>query len=175
VTIELTDVNTPIGLVWLAFNQGNLCAAKFEGGREHVLQVVGRRFGSDVSTRRLGSDNVAASALRAYFAGELDALSTVPVDAGGTAFQRRVWHELRTIPPGSTLSYSQIAARIGVPSACRAVARANATNPTAIVIPCHRVIGRGGELRGYGGGIERKAWLLSHEGAHPQTGAELRP
>jgi methylated-DNA-[protein]-cysteine S-methyltransferase len=83
----------------------------------------------------------------------------------GTAFQRRVWDELVRIPYGETLSYHQLATRVGNPAATRAVARANATNPIAIVVPCHRVIGADGSLTGYGGGLDRKRLLLELEGA----------
>jgi methylated-DNA-[protein]-cysteine S-methyltransferase len=86
------------------------------------------------------------------------------VDPGGTPFQRRVWDELRRIPAGSTVSYSELARRLDAPKAVRAVAAANGSNPVAIVIPCHRVVAADGRLWGYGGGLERKAWLLAHEG-----------
>jgi len=89
----------------------------------------------------------------------------VPVRAGGTPFQRVVWAALREIPPGRTTSYGQLAARLGRPGASRAVGLANGANPVAIAVPCHRVIGADGTLTGYGGGIERKRWLLEHERA----------
>lgn len=100
--------------------------------------------------------------VEAFFAGE-DAIPSVVLAPGGTAFQRVVWDELRQIPAGQTRSYAQIARAIGRPSAVRAVARANATNPLPILIPCHRVIGSDGSLTGYGGGLEAKRWLLEHE------------
>lgn len=104
--------------------------------------------------------------LEAYFAGDLDALSAIEVrPASGTAFQRRVWEELRRIPAGETISYAELARRIGRPSAVRAVGAANGRNPIALVVPCHRVIGKDGSLTGYAGGLERKRWLLEHEGA----------
>ena len=84
---------------------------------------------------------------------------------GGTPFQRAVWTGLTTIPPGETLSYGGLAARLGCPTAVRAVGTANGANPISVVVPCHRVIGADGSLTGYGGGIERKRWLLRHEGA----------
>ena len=109
--------------------------------------------------------------LEAYFAGEVTSIDGIPVDAGGTPFQRQVWTALRQIPAGSTTTYGQLAARIGRPSACRAVGLANGSNPVAIVVPCHRVIGANGTLTGYGGGLARKRWLLDHErgGALPFT------
>lgn len=100
-----------------------------------------------------------------YFAGELAALADIPWQVAGTEFQRQVWRALTEIPAGETRTYSQQAARIGRPAAVRAVGLANGANPIGIVIPCHRVIGSAGSLTGYGGGIERKRWLLAHEGA----------
>jgi len=100
-----------------------------------------------------------------YFAGDLAAIQGVPVEAGGTPFQRAVWSALRDIPCGTTESYGALAARIGRPAAVRAVGLANGANPVAIVVPCHRVIGASGALTGYGGGMERKRWLLEHEHA----------
>jgi methylated-DNA-[protein]-cysteine S-methyltransferase len=106
----------------------------------------------------------AVSALTAYFAGDLHALDRLAVDPMGTPFQLRVWNALRSIGAGRTASYKEIASAIGAPTAVRAVGAANGANPIAIVVPCHRIIGAGGSLVGYGGGIERKRWLLEHEG-----------
>lgn len=105
------------------------------------------------------------AAFAAYFAGDLAALDRLSVAGIGSDFQRRVWAALRAIPAGETRSYGQLAAAIGQPSASRAVGLANGANPIGIVVPCHRVIGSGGALTGYAGGVERKAWLLRHEGA----------
>ena len=105
------------------------------------------------------------NALSAYFSGDLAALATIPWRTGGTDFQRAVWMALCTIPVGETLTDKGLAERIGNPKAVRAVGLANGANPVSIVVPCHRVIGSDGTLTGYGGGLERKHWLLSHEGA----------
>lgn len=102
-----------------------------------------------------------------YFAGDFGAIAALPVEAGGTSFQREVWSALREIPCGSTISYGKLAERIGRPAAVRAVGLANGANPVAVVVPCHRVIGSNGSLTGYGGGIERKRWLLDHEKGRP--------
>lgn len=102
--------------------------------------------------------------LGAYFAGELPDFS-VPVHAPGTAFQRRVWARMRRIPCGRTLSYGRLAERIGSPGAARAVGAASGRNRIAILIPCHRVVESTGALRGYGGGLKTKQWLLEHERA----------
>lgn len=103
--------------------------------------------------------------LRAYFAGRLDGLGEIAWRTGGTPFQRAVWSALTTIAPGTTLSYGALAAKLGCPQAVRAVGAANGANPISVVVPCHRVIGTDGTLTGYGGGLDRKRWLLSHEGA----------
>jgi methylated-DNA-[protein]-cysteine S-methyltransferase len=100
--------------------------------------------------------------LTAYFAGELRDFD-LPLAPVGTPFQERVWQALRDIPYGATTSYSALANRIGAPGAARAVGLANGRNPIAIIIPCHRVIGAGGTLVGYGGGLNRKRWLLDLE------------
>jgi O-6-methylguanine DNA methyltransferase len=105
----------------------------------------------------------AATALRAYFAGELDAIDALATMPLGTAFQRKVWAALRGIPAGETRSYGQLAAQLGNPKAMRAVGLANGQNPIGIVVPCHRVVGANGSLTGYAGGLSRKEWLLKHE------------
>jgi methylated-DNA-[protein]-cysteine S-methyltransferase len=101
----------------------------------------------------------------AYFRGALGAVDDLPLATLGTPFQRRVWAALRTIPAGRTVSYGELARRVGRPESVRAVGGANGDNPWPVVVPCHRVIGKDGRLVGYGGGIERKRWLLRHEGA----------
>lgn len=102
-------------------------------------------------------------AIARYFAGELAVIDALPVETGGTPFQREVWRALREIPCGSTTSFGELAERIGRPTAVRAVGMANGANPVSIVVPCHRVIGADGSLTGYGGGLKRKRWLLDHE------------
>lgn len=109
------------------------------------------------------------TAIQSYFSGDTTALESLPVAFGGTPFQQTVWKALQTIPAGKTLSYGQLAAQIGNPNAMRAVGLANSANPIALIVPCHRVIGANGTLTGYGGGMERKQWLLRHEGALPQN------
>jgi methylated-DNA-[protein]-cysteine S-methyltransferase len=103
-------------------------------------------------------------AISDYFLGDLCAINSIPVTTGGTSFQRDVWAALRTIQAGTTLSYGALSRQLGRPKSVRAVGLANAANPVAIVVPCHRVIGTDGSLTGYGGGISRKRWLLTHEG-----------
>jgi methylated-DNA-[protein]-cysteine S-methyltransferase len=106
------------------------------------------------------------SAMRDYFKGDIGAIDRLPVDdTVGTPFQRSVWRALRKIKSGKTISYAELARRIGKPKAVRAAGLANGQNPISIVVPCHRVIGSNGTLTGYGGGLPRKKWLLEHEGA----------
>ena len=100
-----------------------------------------------------------------YFAGDLAAIDAVPVAAGGTDFQQSIWRGLRQIPAGLTWTYRQLASHIGRPKAVRAAGLANSLNPVSIIVPCHRVIGANASLTGYAGGLERKQWLLRHEGA----------
>lgn len=111
------------------------------------------------------AESAFARAVRAYFAGDLQALEDLPVRVQGTPFETAVWQALRQIPVGQTWSYAALATALGRPKAVRAVGRANGRNPVSLVLPCHRVIGADGRLVGYGGGLERKAWLLRHEGA----------
>jgi methylated-DNA-[protein]-cysteine S-methyltransferase len=144
---------SPVGGLTLVSNGDALVVCAFEG-REVV----------DGATRR-GPDAVldlARRELDAFFAGALTAF-TVPVGPAGTPFQERVWSALRTIPYGATRSYGQIAAQIGAREAVRAVGAANGANPIAIIIPCHRVIGANGSLTGFGGGLDRKRFLLELE------------
>jgi methylated-DNA-[protein]-cysteine S-methyltransferase len=123
------------------------------------LQLRGRAFALMPCSDTTGLTR----ALNAYFDGELGAIDRLPVETGGTAFQQQVWTALRGIRCGETISYAELARRIGRPSAVRAVGLANGSNPISIVVPCHRVIGSSGALTGYGGGLERKQWLLAHE------------
>ncbi len=129
----------------------------------HALYFLDRQPETTAGLRRTQDPHGCASRVRAYFEGDFAALDGIAVNPSGTPFQQTVWKELRGIPPGKTETYGQIAARIGKPSACRAVGLANGQNPISLVIPCHRVIGSNGKLTGYGGGLDRKKWLLDHE------------
>ena len=133
--------------------------------------ITGLYMSRDPDGRRDdGAFTRAREQLDAYFAGELE-IFDLPLAPRGTEFQRRVWDELRQIPYGQTTSYGALAAKIGRPDACRAVGLANGRNPISIIIPCHRVIGASGALTGYGGGIERKRWLLAHERGEQELAA----
>jgi methylated-DNA-[protein]-cysteine S-methyltransferase len=157
-------LDTPVGPLALYVREGALCGVAFADGKPDLLRSLQSRFGS-VATREEEDPAGCVSALQAYFSGRLDAIEGLAVDLGGTPFQQRVWAALREIPAGRTVSYGEIAAAVGSPTAVRAVGAANGRNPVPIVVPCHRVIRADGHLCGYGGGIERKRWLLEHEAA----------
>jgi methylated-DNA-[protein]-cysteine S-methyltransferase len=161
-TLDLDVLDTPIGPLALASDGRALLALEF-GTLDALRDRLRARFGEAARFRDVPDPQGFTSRVRAYFAGDLAAFSGVPVDGGGTPFERRVWEALREIPAGATASYAAIAARLGAPRACRAVGRANGRNPIAIAVPCHRVIGANGSLTGYAGGLERKRWLLDHE------------
>jgi methylated-DNA-[protein]-cysteine S-methyltransferase len=116
------------------------------------------------STRDPAPFAEARDQLDGYFAGRRTAF-TVPLHLVGTPFQVAVWSALLDVPYGSTLSYGELADQLGRPSASRAVGAANGRNPISVIVPCHRIVGADGSLTGYGWGVERKAWLLRHEGA----------
>ncbi|TMA70263.1 MAG: methylated-DNA--[protein]-cysteine S-methyltransferase [Deltaproteobacteria bacterium] len=167
--VETAELASPIGRITLAVRDGRLCALDFTERWPRRRAVLEKRFGQ-VEFRQATDPAGAASRLKRYFAGDLEALTPIGVDPGGTAFQRKVWSALRGVPPGRTASYGDLARAIGAAGAARAVGAANGSNPIAIVIPCHRVIGADGSLTGYAGGVERKQWLLRHE-----SGRRLRP
>lgn len=162
----LDRVETPIGvLLVVADHEGNLRAVDWVDYEERMLRLLRRHYGKDgFRLEDARNPHGLSEVLLRYFAGELGVIDTLPVETGGTAFQREVWRALREIPCGDTVSYAELAGRIGRPTAVRAVGLANGSNPVGIVVPCHRVIGANGSLTGYGGGIERKRWLLQHEG-----------
>ena len=147
-------IDTPIGALRLDAEDGALVAVYLPGGAPPSI----------AAEERPGDPVLAAAArqLEDYFAGRRTAFE-LPLRPRGTAFQRAVWDALRAIPPGETRSYGEIARAVGRPAAVRAVGAANGRNPLAIVVPCHRVIGAGGTLTGYAGGLEAKRWLLEHE------------
>ncbi|MBZ4400467.1 methylated-DNA--[protein]-cysteine S-methyltransferase [Myxococcus sp. MISCRS1] len=161
--IDRTD--TPIGeLVIIADREGHLRAVDWTEHEARMLQLLRLHYGEKGYTLEEARDpGGLTGTMRAYFSGRLDVIDTLPVRTAGTDFQREVWAALRSIPCGSTVSYSELARRIGRPAAVRAVGLANGANPVGIVVPCHRVVGANGSLTGYGGGIQRKRWLLSHE------------
>lgn len=170
--IHFDEIETPIGKIVLGESGGTLVALDFESSIDPVVRRLQRRYGTIEVSAGNGARQF-RDRLEAYFKGDLSAISGIAVDPKGTPFQREVWSALQSIPVGSTASYSDIAARIGRPAAVRAVGLANARNPIAVVIPCHRVVGRDGSLTGYAGGLDRKRWLLEHEGYFPQSQLSL--
>jgi methylated-DNA-[protein]-cysteine S-methyltransferase len=141
-TFVLERIETPTGpMRVVSDDEGRLRAVDWEDCTPRLQELLRRYYGSSIQLREAKKRSAAARSLLAYFAGDLDAITALPTAAGGTPFQRAVWSALRRIPVGL----------------------ANGANPIAIVVPCHRVIGADASLTGYGGGIERKRWLLAHE------------
>jgi methylated-DNA-[protein]-cysteine S-methyltransferase len=172
--ISELKIDSPLGPLRLAASNAGLCAIRFAGGS------APRRHGDPKSAPNAAREKVLARARRAlerYFSGEPEDFADIPLDPAGTVFQRQVWETLRAIPRGETRSYGEIAAAIGRPGAGRAVGSANRLNPIPIVVPCHRVIGSDGALRGYAGRLDRKEWLLRHENARssPASGRKQAP
>ena len=165
-TFHLERVPTPTGaMLIVSDDEHRLRAVDWEDHEERMWRLLGRRYGKNaVALKDAPRASAARRALDAYFEGDLDALARVPVAANGTPFQSEVWAALRQIPRGTTISYGALATRIGRPKAVRAVGLANGANPIALFVPCHRVIGADASLTGYGGGLNRKRWLLAHEG-----------
>ena len=163
-TFGLDRLQTPIGTALLVTDaDGALRALDWEDFESRMRELLRLQYGAPVLQTATAPDPIRA-ALEGYFAGDLDGLKTIKWRVAGTPFQRKVWTALRTIPAGTTLSYGALAAQLDMPKAVRAVGLANGSNPISIVVPCHRVIGANGSLTGYGGGLERKRWLLQHEG-----------
>jgi methylated-DNA-[protein]-cysteine S-methyltransferase len=162
--IRTAEVRSPVGGIALFARGEAVCGLVFVDHADQMRAHLTARFGA-VELRAARDPAGAATAVRRYLDGDLDALAAVPVDLDGTPFQRRVWAALRDIPVGATRSYRQLARAVGRAEAVRAVGAANGRNPVSLVVPCHRVIASDGTLCGYGGGIERKRWLLQHEGA----------
>jgi len=167
--LHAAPLMTPIGELWCVEQRQTLIGVGFSDRRTDLLGHLRRHLGPATVEDR--AEIAATESLRRYFAGDLTALDDIEVTVLGTEFQRAVWHELRHIRPGTTRSYGELAARIGRPAAVRAVGAANGANPVPVVLPCHRVIGQDGSLTGYGGGLDRKRWLLAHEGAAPSEQA----
>jgi methylated-DNA-[protein]-cysteine S-methyltransferase len=161
--LQLEGWTAPIGILLLVTDDdGALRAMEFEENETRMLRLLHRYYPAYHLEPGPAPDAIKRS-LSAYFAGELDALTSVRVASGGTAFQREVWKALRAIPAGTTMSYGQLATALGRKGASRAVGAANGANPIPIVVPCHRVIGADGSLTGFGSGLPRKQWLLDHE------------
>lgn len=161
----LERVSSPIGQMLLVTDdEQQLRAIDWSDHEKRMHLLMQRQYrGISIHLRETIPASDASRAVHAYFEGELHTIDELSVALGGTEFQQRVWKTLRTIPCGQTISYRDLALRIGHPTAVRAVGLANGANPISLVLPCHRVIGSNGTLTGYGGGLHRKSWLLEHE------------
>jgi methylated-DNA-[protein]-cysteine S-methyltransferase len=163
-TFSLDRLATPIGVALLVTDgDGFLRALDWEDYEPRMRELLRLHYG-DVVLLEARSPRDIRAALSGYFKGDLASLGAIQWCAAGTAFQRKVWKALPKIPPGTTMSYGALAAWLGMPRAVRAVGHANGSNPLSVVVPCHRLIGANGSLVKYGGGLERKRWLLEHEG-----------
>lgn len=162
--LKRVDIESPIGPIEVYCSETAVVGLGFSDKAEHERSWLERRFGSLEAVPAKDALGV-GSALRRYFDGDIQALASLPADGGGTPFQREVWAALREIKPGETTTYGALAKKLGREGAQRAVGAANGANPIGIIVPCHRVIGYGSRLTGYGGGLDRKHWLLRHEGA----------
>ena len=166
--LSIDRMETPIGeLLLVTDDDGKLRAVDwmdYEARMLRLLKLHYRNSGYNLTPNAAPSDT--RDKLKCYFAGDVRTIDDIEVETAGTAFQRSVWKELRNIPSGSPVSYRTLAEQIDRPKGVRAVGLANGSNPIGIVVPCHRVIGANGSLTGYGGGLERKRWLLDHEQRH---------
>jgi methylated-DNA-[protein]-cysteine S-methyltransferase len=167
--LYVTALDTPVGPSQLVYDAtGTVHAFGWHDGDTWL-----RRFGKTAFVTAEDRFGLVA-AMQAYFAGEVHIIDRIPVRFSGTPFQNSVWQALRAIPAGETMSYGALAKRLGQPGAMRAVGLANGANPIGVIVPCHRVIGADGSLIGYGGGMDRKKWLLAHEARHTGLFGSLR-
>ena len=172
--VHLACIPTPLGPMLAGALPEAVCLLAFVDAAPlgPRLRALGRGLGCAFAPGRTETVRRLEAELEAYFAGALRRFET-PVEAVGTPFQRQAWQALREIPYGATRSYGAQAAALGAPAAVRAVAAANAANPVCLLAPCHRVIGAGGRLTGYAGGLWRKERLLALEGALGQAAPAL--
>jgi methylated-DNA-[protein]-cysteine S-methyltransferase len=167
-SFNLDRLPTPIGTALLITDaDGLLRALDWEDHEPRMRQLLRLHYGA-VDLKDAGTPRELRAALAGYFKGDLDRLAAIEWRVAGTPFQQKVWNALPKIPAGTTLSYGALAAKLRMPLAVRAVGHANGSNPISVVLPCHRLIGANGSLVKYGGGLERKRWLLQHEGARIQ-------
>jgi methylated-DNA-[protein]-cysteine S-methyltransferase len=163
-------LDTPIGAALLVTDaDGALRAFDWEDHAQRIKELLRLQYGV-VELKEARAPKAIRSALSDYFKGDLAALGTIEWRIAGTPFQRKVWTALPKIRAGTTMTYGALAAKLGSPNAMRAVGHANGSNPISVVIPCHRLIGANGALIKYGSGLERKRWLLTHEGVALKPG-----
>jgi methylated-DNA-[protein]-cysteine S-methyltransferase len=161
--VDLASVDSPIGVLTVAARESRVCLVHFGPDSKKIRDVLAGWYPEHAIEAAADPGGV-VSILARYFAGDLSSLDDVEVELHGTDFQQRVWKALRSVTAGTTSSYAELARKVGTPAAVRAVGAANGANPVAVVLPCHRIIGSNGSLTGYGGGLDRKRWLLNHEG-----------
>jgi methylated-DNA-[protein]-cysteine S-methyltransferase len=157
-------IESEIGEIVVVTDGESLVALDYADYEPRMRKLLGSRY-VDFRLTQVANPGGISDKVRAYLAGDFHSLDDIPVKTGGTPFQQEVWQALRTIPVGTFVSYKELARKVGRPTAYRAVGMTNSLNPVAIVLPCHRVVGVNAALTGYAGGLERKRWLLSHEGA----------
>jgi len=163
----IDKTRTPIGqLLIVCDGEGRLRAIDWADHESRMMGLLGRHYPEGFRLNAAQDPAGLTAALGAYMAGDVSVIERLPVETSGTPFQRTVWKALRSIVAGETITYAQLALRAGKPAAVRAAGAANGSNPVSIVIPCHRVIGSNSALVGYGGGLERKRWLLDHEAVY---------
>ena len=169
--LTIDHVSSPIGtLLVVVDSEDRLRALGWEDLGDRMARWLDHCYGKDhIKLVQQRACERIRDPLEAYFAGDIAAIDRIPVHAPGTPFQQEVWGALRKIPVGRTETYHGLASKIGRPKAVRAVGAANGANPIGVVVPCHRVIGADGSLTGYGGGLERKRWLLAHEGVEIES------
>lgn len=167
-------VTSQIGDILIVSDGQHLCALDYANYEQRMTKLLKARYGG-FQLKKTNDPAGVSSRIKAYLGGDYACLDTIEVSTGGTAFQQQVWAALRTIPPGTVISYGELARKIGRPTAYRAVGMTNALNPVAIVLPCHRVVGVNAALTGYAGGLERKQWLLQHEGVTLKSAGQRPP
>jgi methylated-DNA-[protein]-cysteine S-methyltransferase len=165
-SIALATLKSPVGPLTVAACGRRVCLVHFGSNSDYIRTSLMKWY-PGVKVEKADDPGGARKVLERYFDGDLDSLDEIEVELHGTPFQQGVWNALRSVTAGTTISYAQLAMRVGSPAAVRAVGAANGANPVAIVLPCHRIIGSNGSLTGYGGGLDRKRWLLHHEGIAP--------
>jgi methylated-DNA-[protein]-cysteine S-methyltransferase len=167
--LSLGRLESPLGTMLIVWDdEARLRAVDFTTHERRMRDLLRRQYGAGAIPLESDVPRRFRDAFTRYFAGHLDSFDGLMLATNGTAFQKKVWSALLQIPPGTTMTYGGLASTIGQPTASRAVGLANGANPIGVVVPCHRVIGANGSLTGYGGGLERKSWLLEHERRHAQ-------
>jgi methylated-DNA-[protein]-cysteine S-methyltransferase len=169
---ETATFESPVGPVKAVVADGVLVGLTLAPPDARLEATLKRRFGALTPVETEDPAGV-VTAIRAYFDGDVSAIDDLRVDTGGSDFQRRMWASMRQIPAGQTWSYGELAMKAGSPSAVRAAGTACGSNPVWLVVPCHRVVRSDGSIGNYGGGPDRKRWLLDHERKHAKAGGRL--